>query len=183
MNSDVRNQISPDHTMYNYWLQKLIHLSNREINSGSFALGKKRSQQLNGRKVFSSITDDTMWRSFSRSIELPASSESVKTNETISFYLKWHNILNWEWMKIISDGFKGYWFKLFFSFLVVEIWIWNSKSMYFALLFKLLSWACNRFSKLHAHEPTKSKNQDVNTNTLGAISEKTAETSLLWSNL
>lgn len=85
MNSDVRNQISPDHTMYNYWLQKLIHLSNREINSGSFALGKKRSQQLNGRKVFSSITDDTMWRSFSRSIELPASSESIKTNETISF--------------------------------------------------------------------------------------------------
>lgn len=58
MNSDVRNQISPDHTMYNYWLQKLIHLSNREINSGSFALGKKRSQQLNGRKVFSSITDN-----------------------------------------------------------------------------------------------------------------------------
>lgn len=42
MNSDVRNQISPDHTMYNYWLQKLIHLSNREINSGSFALGKKK---------------------------------------------------------------------------------------------------------------------------------------------
>lgn len=61
-------------------------------------------------------------------------------------------------MKIIFDGFKGYWFKFFFFFLVVEIWIWNFEFMYFVLLFKLFLWVCNRFLKLYVYELIKFKN-------------------------
>lgn len=47
-------------------------------------LGVQKNPQLNGRKTFSSITDDTMmWRSFSRSIGMFATNESVLTKGTI----------------------------------------------------------------------------------------------------